>query len=125
MSTTLTTEQIKRPSGTLLETFLASLTFTSGINSATLPDGTIFKWGTTGPIATIAANTTSTQTVTFPVAFPNSCDFFHCNFSPAISTDFYGLTSIVSQTMNSVSYTIRNGATAQGITNGFWFALGR
>lgn len=48
----------------------------SGNGYVKLPDGTIVQWGTS----------TSTSTVTFPIAFPNACGSVVAQFSNNIQT---------------------------------------
>lgn len=108
-----------------LDQILLDLLFTFATKSITFPDGTILKWGTTGAFGTIGANSSATETVTFPVAFPASCDYFHAVLTPNTTADFYGMTSIVSRTASQAQFTARNGATSQSIASGVWFAIGK
>lgn len=125
MTNTIQAHQITNAAGTDLETVLAAVAITGGSGSVTFPDGTILKWGTTGAYVGLGANSITTKSIVFAVAFPTSCDFFHAILTPATSTDFYGVTTLVSRTTTGASFTLRNGATAQNISSGVWFALGR
>jgi len=111
--------------GKTLDDVLSELVFSSSAGSITLPDGTIIKWGATGSFSSIGANTSATLSFTFPVAFPTQCDFFHALLTPATTSDFYGVTSLVSKSKTGVQFTARNGATAQTITSGCFIAIGK
>ena len=108
-----------------LDAILAGLVFTTGTGSITLPGGTVIKWGALGAFGSIGANTSATLSFTFPVAFPDQCEFFHALLTPAVSTDFYGVTALVSKTKTQVQFTARNGGTAQAITAGYYIAIGK
>jgi hypothetical protein len=123
--TSLLTSQIKNAAGVPLDTLIANMAISSSNNSITLPDGTILKYGTIGSSATIAANGVATLSVVFPAQFPTECDYFGAILTPAASTDFYGVTSLVSRTATGASFTVRNGATAQTVASGVWFAIGK
>lgn len=125
MTNTIQAHQVANAAGVDLETFLAGITITSGSGSITFPDGTILKWGTTGAYVGLGANSITTKSIVFAVAFPTSCDFFSAMLTPATSTDFYGVTTLVSHTNTTASFTVRNGGTAQNVSSGVWFALGR
>lgn len=128
MSTTkLRAIQVLLASGKNLETALGDLevVYNATDKSVTLPDGTVIKWGTIAATAQIAANAVSTITVVFPTPFETECEFFDALLQPAVSTDFYGITSLVAITKNQIQFTVRNGATAQAVAGGLWFAFGR
>ena len=108
-----------------LDAILAALTIAASAKSLTFPDGTILKWGDTGAFASVGANAVATGTVVFPVQFPTACEFFHAILTPATSTDFYGVTSLVDKSATQARFTYKNGATAQVISGGIWIALGR
>lgn len=111
--------------GKTLDDILEDLTFGSAAGSITLPDGTIIKWGATGAFGSIGANTTATLSFNFPVAFPTQCDFFHALLTPATTSDFYGVTSLVSKSKTQVQFAVRNGATAQTVASGIFIAIGK
>ena len=125
MTNKLRLNQVLNSAGVSLETLLAGFPLTSSAGSITLPDGTILKYGTLASIANITANNYSTQTLIFPVAFPNSCEFFHALYTPNSSADFYGVNSLVSKSKTQVQYTVKNGGTAQGCSGGIYFAVGK
>jgi hypothetical protein len=121
--TTLKATQVALASGDDLETALASKVSATTLTE-TLSGITEFKTGTIPSTATISANSTITVTVTFSEEFPNSCLYFNAVLTPAISTDFYGLVSIVSMTKTAVQFVVKNGATAQAVSSGKYFAVG-
>ena len=108
-----------------LNLILQDLSIISTPGSITLPDGTIIKYGPTGSFASIPANSSAVETLVFAVPFPTSCDYFNANLIPTTSTDFYGMTSIVTQSKTQVQFTVRNGATAQALSGGFFMAIGK
>ena len=108
-----------------LDNILQSLKVNGTIGSFTLPNGVIVKVGTTGAFSSIGANAVDVETVTFPIEFPTSCDFFFAVLTPGTSTDFYGVTSIVSQSKTAVQFTVKNGATAQTVAGGYYIAIGK
>jgi hypothetical protein len=75
-----------------------------------LPNGLIIQWGVT-------STTTSPQTVTFPIPFPNAC------FNVQATS-----TGTTTNTANTIVYTITNtnfiGSTANVLCNFYWFAIG-
>jgi len=125
MSQIRSTQIFDQAKNSSLDAILTALTIGEGVNSLTFPDGTILRWGAIGSFASIGANTIATETFAFPTAFPVQCDFFHALLTPATSTDFYGITSLVNKAKNQVQFTVKNGATAQAITSGVWIAVGR
>jgi hypothetical protein len=128
--TTLSTHQLVTAAGTDLETALANKLDVAdfigslGSGSLVLPNGDIIKIGTIASTASIGANGTLQVTVTFAAAFPNNCLYFNAVLTPAVSTDFYGLTSLVSLTKTAAVFIVKNGATAQAVASGKFFALG-
>ena len=118
-------KQILDKSGANLQTLLDSLALIYGTKSITFGDGTILKWGILSATASIGANSTLQVTTVFPVQFPTQCDFFHALMTPASTTDFYGVTSLVSRAAANAVVTVRNGATAQACSGGIWIAIGR
>lgn len=124
MSTLKSTQVFDDAKGKQLNQILADLTITAGSNSLTLPDGTIIKWGNTGAFASIPANSSATLAVAFPVAFPNKCDYFGVILTPGTTSDFYGVTSLVSKAKDQAQFVARNGATAQTVASGVWIAIG-
>lgn len=108
-----------------LDNILANLTPTTDAGSITLPGGTIIKWGNTGAFASIPANSTATETLVFGTPFPLVCEAFFALLTPASSTDFYGVTSLVSKSATQAQFTVRNGATAQAIASGVYVAIGK
>ena len=108
-----------------LDTILAALTPTTEAGSVVFPGGTILKWGSIPALASIPANTSSTETLVFPAPFPTACEYFGALVTPAITSDFYGVTSLATKSASQVQYTIRNGATAQTVTGGVWVAIGK
>lgn len=123
--TKLLATQIKTIAGKTVEKALSDLANTKGSGQLTLSDGTVINYGILAPSAQIAANGVATITVVFDTEFPNSCDFFDALPTPALSTDFYGITSLVSVGKKQVQFTVRNGATAQALAGGLWFAFGK
>lgn len=111
--------------GASLNQILAALTLSSGPGTITFPDGTIVKWGSTGAFGAISANTSANLAFNFPAEFPTQCDFFFALLTPAASTDFYGVTSLVSKSKTGVQFIARNGATAQSISGGVFVAIGK
>jgi hypothetical protein len=120
-----TTQIFDTAKATSLDQILSDLTIGTAAGSITLPNGTIVKWGATGAYPSIGTNLSAVETLVFPVAFPTQCDFFTATLTPATSTDFYGMTSLVTKSASQVQFTARNGATAQAITGGVWFAIGQ
>ena len=108
-----------------LDIILTALTPTTTPGSVVLPGGTIIKWGSIPALASIPANTSATQTLVFPEAFPTACEFFTAIVTPGITSDFYGVTSLAAKSASQAQYTIRNGATAQTVTGGVWVAIGK
>lgn len=111
--------------GATLDLILAALTTTTGANSVILAGGTILKWGSIAAISPIAANSSTTITIAFPVPFPTGCEYFGAILTPAVTSDFYGVTSLVAKAKDQAQFTARNGATSQAISGGLWFALGK
>lgn len=123
--TKLKAVQMLTAAGITVEAALAALGISTGTNSITLSDGTTIKWGTIAATSSISGGASATITVVFDEPFATSCDFFDALVQPAITTDFYGITSLVAKSKTQIQFTVRNGATAQIVSGGMWMAIGR
>jgi len=101
--------------------FVGTLTYNE--SSVTLPNGLIIKTGTF-PTTAVDANSSVNVPITFNVPFPNAQIYGNASAQPNGSFDFYGLTQVINPSVGGFTATFRNGAYAQDIINGRWFALG-
>lgn len=84
-----------------------------------IPNGTIIQWGATS-ITPSAADTVTSQTITFPTSFPNACKFVIANPKSSVPNKLSTSCTIVNTSSFNL-YMTRANTTA---TDYFWFAVG-